>query len=37
MFELPSSSSPVEKIVIDKNVVLNRENPLKLMAKKIAN
>jgi len=37
MFELPSSSSPVEKIVIDKNVVLNRENPLKLIAKKIAN
>jgi len=37
MFELPSSSSPVEKIVIDKNVILNRENPLKLMAKKIAN
>lgn len=37
MFELPSINSKVEKIVIDKNVVINRDNPLKLMAKKIAN
>ena len=37
MFELPSSSTKIDKILIDKNIVKNRENPLKLISKKAAN
>ena len=37
MFELPSSSTKIDKILIDKNIVRNRENPLKLISKKAAN
>ena len=36
MFNLPTEEN-VEKIVIDKNVVLKREQPLRLIKKKIAN
>ena len=37
MFELPSVSTKIDKILIDKNIVKNRENPLKLISKKVAN
>ena len=37
MFELPSVSTKIDKILIDKNIVKNRENPLKLLSKKVAN
>ena len=37
MFELPSSTTKVDKILIDKNVVKKRENPFKLIVKKAAN
>ena len=37
MFELPSSSTKIDKILIDKKIVKNRENPLKLISKKAAN
>ena len=36
MFNLPTEEN-VEKIIIDKNVVLKREQPLRLIKKKIAN
>ena len=36
MFNLPSESN-VEKIVIDKNIVVKREQPIQLLNKKVAN
>ena len=37
MFELPSSSTKIDKILIDKNIVKNRATPVKLISKKAAN
>ena len=36
MFNFPSEKN-IEKVVVDENVVKNKEQPLKLLKKKIAN
>jgi ATP-dependent protease Clp ATPase subunit len=36
MFNFPSEKN-IEKVVVDENVVKNKEQPLKLLRKKIAN